>query len=165
MTMWLSVAVTRNRPISGMSLAHSRWNTAITAIAMVGWKPSEEVSLAADVMFAESEYDGCSSSLQSLSFMLDAIYVCDTGDFWHPYLGVGAGAVDVRYNGGNQFPAFTGSEWAFGYQATAGIRLDVDERHAIFVGYRYQTSEDVSIKGVSDIEYQSHNISIGVSFD
>ena len=133
--------------------------------AMVGWNQSKEVSIAADVMFAESEYKGFSSSLQSLSFMLDAMYVCDTGDFWHPYVGAGAGGINLRYNGGNQFPAFTGSEWAFGYQAMAGVSFDVDEKHAIFVGYRYQASNDVTIKNVPDIEYASHNISIGVIFD
>jgi opacity protein-like surface antigen len=133
--------------------------------AMVGWNQSEEISIAADVMFAESEYNGFSSSLQSLSVMLDAIYTCDTGSFWHPYIGVGAGAINLRYEGGNMFPAFTGSEWAFGYQGMTGVSFDIDDKHAIFVGYRYQQSEDVTIKGVSDIEYASHNITIGVLFD
>ena len=133
--------------------------------AMVGWNQSEEVSFAADVMYAESEYAGFSSSLQSLSVMLDAIYLCNTGEFWRPFIGAGAGAVQLRYNGGNQFPAFSGSDWAFGYQAMAGIAFAVDEKHAITIGYRYQSSEDVSIKGVNGIEYASHNITIGVTFD
>ena len=133
--------------------------------AMVGWNQSPEISFAADVMFAESEYKGFSSSLQSLSVMLNAMYICDTGDFWRPYIGAGAGAVNLRYSGGNQFPTRTGSDWALGYQAMAGIAFDVDEKHAITIGYRYQASEDVSIKGINNIEYASHNFSIGILFD
>lgn len=132
--------------------------------AMFGWNQSEEIAFAADVMFAESEYKGFSSSLQSLSIMGDVMYRCDTGDFWHPYIGAGVGAVNLRYNGGNQFPTFSGSDWAFGYQGMAGVTFDVDETHAIFVGYRYQASEDVSIKN-REVEYASHSISIGVVFD
>ena len=132
------------------------------AEAMVGWAQSEEIAFAADVMFTESEYDGSAQSLQSLSVMLDALYVCDTGDFWHPYIGVGAGTVQVtRASSG----PLNGSEWAFGYQGMAGVSFDVDEKHAIYLGYRYQASEDVTINGVPDIEYASHNISIGVTFD
>ena len=127
--------------------------------AMVGWNQSEEVSIAADVMFAESEYDGFSSSLQSLSFMLDVIYACDTGDFWTPYVGAGAGGINLRYEGGNMFPAFSGSDWAFGYQGMAGVSFEIDETHSVFVGYRYQQAEDVTIKG------GSHNITIGVLFN
>ena len=129
---------------------------------MIGWNQSEEVGLGLDVMFAESEYDGTSVSLQSLSLMVNAMYVCDTGDFWRPYLGVGAGGINLRLD---QAGPFTGSDWAFGYQGQAGIAFDVDDNHAIFVGYRYQASGDVTIKGVPDIEYASHNISIGVLFD
>jgi opacity protein-like surface antigen len=132
------------------------------AEAMLGWAQSEEIAFAADVMFAESEYDGSSQSLQSLSVMLDALYVCNTGDFWHPYIGAGVGTVQVSWDGAGPF---NGSEWAFGYQGMAGLSFDVDEKHAIYLGYRYQAAEDVTIKGVPDIEYASHNISIGVTFD
>jgi opacity protein-like surface antigen len=58
----------------------------------------------------------------------------------------------------------SGSEWAFGYQGTAGIAFNVDEKHAITIGYRYQAAEDVTITG-RNVEYASHNISIGVVFD
>jgi opacity protein-like surface antigen len=136
---------------------------------MAGWNQSEDISLAADVMFTQSEYDGFSDDLQSISFMLDAIYTCDTGEFWHPFIGAGAGGVYLRFHnvdldsvllGG----ADTGTDVVFGYQGMAGVSFDVDEKHAIYVGYRYQTSSDASIKG-HDVEYTTHNISVGVLFD
>lgn len=128
----------------------------------LGWKQSDDVSFGLDAMFAESEYDGTSVSLQSLSVMFNAVYTHDTGDFWRPYIGAGAGAVNLRVD--NAGP-FTGSDWAFGYQGSAGVAFSVTENRAIYLGYRYQASEDVSIKGVSDIEYASHNFTIGVLFD
>ncbi len=130
---------------------------------LMGWNQSKEISFAADIGWVESEYTGFGgTSLQALSFMADAMYVCDTGDFWHPYIGAGVGGIELRLD---QAGPFTGSEWAFGYQGMAGISFDVDDKHAIFVGYRYQASEDVSIKGLPDVEYASHNLSIGVVFD
>ncbi len=138
--------------------------------AFVGWRQSEEVSFMADFSFTESEYEGFASSLQSLSVMLNAVYVCDTGDFWRPYIGAGAGAVEVNFDRSATGPFLPGtvgvggSEWAFGYQGTAGIAFNVDETHAITIGYRYQAAEDVTISG-RNIEYASHNISIGVVFD
>jgi opacity protein-like surface antigen len=137
--------------------------------AFVGWKQSEDVSFMADFMFAESEYKGFASSIQSLSVMLDAMYVCDTGDFWRPFIGAGAGAVEVNFDRSATGPFLpgslgSGSEWAFGYQGMAGIAFAVDDTHAITIGYRYQAAEDVTIAG-RNIEYATHNISIGVAFD
>jgi opacity protein-like surface antigen len=110
----------------------------------------------------ESEYDGSNSSLQALGIIGDVIYTCDTGEFWRPYIGVGAGAMNLRLD---QAPPITGSDWGFGYQGMAGIAFDVDDKHAIVLGYRYQMSNDVEIKGVSPVEYASHNFSIGFVFD
>jgi len=149
-------------PDLGVAGVKSDMDYGYHGFAMAGWDQGDGVSFAADVMFAESEYDGSNTSLQSLSVMLDAVYVCDTGDFWHPYVGAGVGGVRLRLD---QAGPFTGSEWAFGYQGMAGVSFDVDDKHAIFVGYRYQRSEDVTIKGLPDVEYASHNISIGVVFD
>jgi opacity protein-like surface antigen len=136
---------------------------------MAGWNQSEQISFAADVMFTQSEYDELPDDLQSISFMLDAMYTMDTGDFWHPYIGAGLGGVYLKFHnvdldfilpGGAQ----SGSDIVFGYQGMAGVSFDVDETHSIFVGYRYQAANDASIKG-HDVEYASHNVSIGVVFD
>lgn len=137
--------------------------------AFVGWSQSEEISFMADFMFTESEYEFSSSSLQSLSVMLNAMYVCNTGDFWRPYLAAGVGGVEVNFDRRGPFlpapsPTGSGSEWAFGYQGMAGIAFDVDETHAITLGYRYQAAEDVTIAG-QNVEYATHNISIGVVFN
>jgi opacity protein-like surface antigen len=140
--------------------------------AFVGWRQSEEISFTADVGFSEREYKGAASSLQALSVMLNANYVCDTGDFWRPFIGAGAGAIEVNFDRSSAGPFLpagvdpggSGSEWAFGYQATAGIAFAVDETHAITLGYRYQAAEDINI-GPRNVEYASHNISIGVLFD
>lgn len=133
-----------------------------------GWSQTEEFAFMADVMFAESEYEGFATSLQSLSVMLNALYVCDTGDFWRPYLSAGVGAVQLDIDRGTAGPflpaSVSGSEWAFGWQGSAGMAFDVDDNHAITIGYRYQSSEDVTIGG-RNVEYASHSISIGVVFD
>jgi opacity protein-like surface antigen len=136
--------------------------------AFVGWNQSEEFAFMADVGFTESEYEGFATSLQSLSVMLDALYVCDTGDFWRPYIAGGVGAVQIDIDRGTAGPflplSVSGSEWAFGYQGMAGIAFDVDESHSITLSYRYQASEDVTIGG-RNVEYASHNITLGVAFD
>lgn len=137
--------------------------------AFVGWSQTEDVSIMADFMFSESEYEDAASSLQSLSVMLNAMYLLDTGDFWRPYIGIGAGAVEVNFDRSSTGPFLpgsigSGSEWAFGYQALAGMSFAVDETHAITLGYRYQMSEDVTITG-RNVEYATHSVSIGVVFN
>lgn len=137
--------------------------------AFAGWAQSEELSIMADFMFSESEYKGSASSLQSLSVMLNAVYVYDTGDFWRPYASGGVGAIEVNFDRSTAGPFLpgsigSGSEWAFGWQGQAGIAFEVDDTHAITLGYRYQSAEDVTITG-RNVEYVSHNISIGVVFD
>lgn len=128
----------------------------------LGWAQSEEISFAAQLSWVESEYEGSNQSLQALGVIGNVIYTCDTGDFWRPYLGGGVGGIELRRD---QAGAQTGSDWAFGYQGMAGIAFNVDDTHAITVGYAYQAANDVEIKGVTPIEYASHNISIGFVFN
>jgi opacity protein-like surface antigen len=102
--------------------------------------------------------------LDALGFMLNALYVCDTGDFWQPYFGGGVGAIQIRLDTKSAFlPLFSvaGSEWAFGYQGVAGINFPIDDTHGIFVGYRYQAAGDVDVEFLPDVEYASHNVMIG----
>lgn len=127
-----------------------------------GWAQSEEISVAAQLSWVESEYDGSNSSLQALGVFGNAIYTCNTGDFWRPYIGAGVGGIELRLD---QAGPLTGSQWVFAYQGMAGIALDVDDKHAIVLGYTYQTSNDAEIKGVSPVEYTSHNFSLSVLFD
>lgn len=138
--------------------------------AFVGWRQSEEVSFTAELGFTESEYEGFASSQQALSVMLNAIYVCDMDMFFRPYLGAGAGVIEVNFDRSSTGPFLPatvgvgGSEWAFGYQGTVGLAFNVDEKNAITIGYRYQAAEDVTISA-RNVEYASHNITIGFVFD
>ena len=125
-----------------------------------GWNFGPNITAGADFFFTSSDYKGFSTSLESFSAMVDGRYSFDMGDC-KPYLGAGIGAVQVHYsNAGNA----SGSEWAFGYQLEAGTLIATGEKWDVIVGYRFQSAEDVTIGANPGIEYQSHNVSVGLNF-
>jgi len=122
--------------------------------------------------FARMGYGGCATicndtdfetHLSGLSAMVNVIYNFDMGWGVDPYIGVGAGATRIHYDGGEQFPIFTGSDWNFGYQVMAGGMMDITEHVGLFMEYRFHdVTKDATIVGVPNIEYRSHNVSLGV---
>ena len=114
-----------------------------------------------DIYSTSRGYEGYSTSLDSLSVMVNGLYDFDMGDSpITPYVGLGIGQVKVEYDGANQFPAFSDEEWVFGWQAMAGGRWQANEQFSLFAEWRYQSAEDADLAGLP-VEYGSHNLLLG----
>jgi len=123
------------------------------------------LALQGDVFYTHSRYSCCTSSLSSLSVMGDLVYNFELpGVPLTPYVGAGIGAADTRYSD-PAAPAFSGSQWAFAWQAIAGARWQVAPTFSIYGEYRYQGASNVTIKGEPDIGNQSNSLTFGVRFD
>ncbi|MFP3942710.1 MAG: outer membrane protein [Alphaproteobacteria bacterium] len=135
------------------------WN----AGGALGAHLNEHWDLEVDVFYSELGYEGFETSISGLSVMLDLLYNFNTGWVVDPYVGAGFGVTRVRYDGANQFPTFTGQEWAFGYQFMGGLMYEVTPIVDLFAEYRFHDiGGDVEIKGVPNIDYETHNISAGI---
>jgi opacity protein-like surface antigen len=118
-----------------------------------------------DVYATDRGYDGFATDLRSVSVMANALY--DFPARLGPvgfYAGAGLGMINVEYDGGTSFPAFSDDEWVFGWQAMAGARSDLGPGGwSIFGEWRYQDAEDADLAGF-DVEYSSHTIAAGVRY-
>mgnify|MGYP002626041197 CR=1 FL=1 len=118
-----------------------------------------------DIYRTERGYDGFSTDLISLSVMANLIY--DLPVHLGPvgfYAGAGLGTINVEYDGGASFPAFSDDEWVFGWQALAGARTDFgDSGWSAFGEWRYQDAEDATLAGL-EVEYSSHTLLGGVRY-
>jgi OOP family OmpA-OmpF porin len=117
-----------------------------------------------DVLYTSSQYSGFASHMSSTSVMGDIVYNWKNSSAWTPYIGAGLGAVDVDYRS-TQFPTFQGDAWAFGYQGFVGLDVSVAHDVSLFGEYRYQGASKVTVKGTSDIGYESNNLTFGVKVD
>jgi opacity protein-like surface antigen len=120
-----------------------------------GWNVGNSFTVGLDFFFTASDYVGYDTSLESFSTMVAGTYMFDMGGA-RPYITAGLGGVQVNYEGD--------ADWQFGYQAGAGVLIPVEDKIDLILGYRYQSANDATIGGTSNIEYQSHNLSIGFNF-
>jgi opacity protein-like surface antigen len=130
-----------------------------------GWELSTvadgNFSVGLDLFYTSQDYTGYLSSLESFSVMANATYICDYFTSVRPFVGLGVGMINVSYDGDTQFPAFSGSDMAFGFQGQLGFHIPIDPNLDLTVGYRYQSAGDATIQGI-DVEYRSHNASVGI---
>jgi len=112
-----------------------------------------------DVFYNDRAAACCSDDkINALSFMVDAVYGFNPDGFVNPYLGVGLGTVRVEGVDGSN----SESDWKFGYQAMAGVMLNVSETVGVFAEYRFHDAVgDAEVLGV-DLGYNSHNASAGL---
>ena len=56
-----------------------------------------------------------------------------------PYIGIGAGAVNlaVTLAEGEADPTFEGNGWGFGYQANVGVAYEIIDAVALTLGYKF----------------------------
>lgn len=118
-----------------------------------------------DLYRTDRGYDGFTSDLRSLSVMANAVYDFPAGfGPFNFYVGAGAGMINVEYDGGATFAAFSDDEWVFGWQALAGARVDtVASGWSVFGEWRYQEASDAELAGL-DVEYASHSVLGGVRY-
>ncbi len=125
--------------------------------ASLGWWVSSDISIEAEGMYTSTQYDCCSTSLETFSVMANGVYHFDVGSAWKPYIGVGIGTIQSNYNG-------VLNAWVFGYQGFAGFAIPINPTLDFFAEYKYQGSSDASDLGTT-WGYSSHNLDIGLRFD
>ena len=144
----------------------------------LGWNLSPQFALEADFFFTSSDYDlaaPADGSLESFSFMANAVWNIDMGSGCRPYIGAGVGGVQLRFTDGvTSFgDPYTGdADIVFGYQGFAGVAVNVDNNIDFIAEYRYQGADDANgtftVLGVPtpvDFEYSSHNLTAGFRFN
>lgn len=110
----------------------------------------------------DGETGGANVETQAWNAMANVLYDFDTGIPLRPYLGVGAGAVNVDLDVDG-----VGSDdnWAFGYQGIAGAEYALNDTVALFADYRYLATEGLDANpGAGSLrdEYRSHTALAGV---
>lgn len=77
---------------------------------------------------------------------------------WHPFVGAGIGMarVTARWteNGNN---IVDDADWAFAYQAFAGVGYDLGNAWQLKAQYRYFTTEDVDFVSSSNSKFSAEN--------
>jgi outer membrane protein OmpA-like peptidoglycan-associated protein len=113
---------------------------------------------------------GDSGDQTAWTAMVNALYDFQTDGWVHPYLGVGVGGADVKFQGIGPIGGtnFDDSQWVFAYQGIAGIGITLDRPVEAFIEYRYlgTTGLDLSTATAggnikSDSNYQNHAFMIG----
>jgi OmpA-OmpF porin, OOP family len=125
----------------------------------VGTHITPNLAAELDIFYNDRGLECCSDdSLNTLSFMANAIYGFNPDGFMNPYLGAGIGTVRVEgVDGGG-----SDSDWKFGYQVMAGVLLNVNKAFGVFAEYRFHDAVgDAELFG-SDVSYHSHNMSGGI---
>jgi len=122
------------------------------------------IDLELDVMTTSRGYDGFGSSLDSLSVLVNGVFdIPLTLGPISPYAGLGLGMIEVEYDGGSAFPAFSDSEWVLGGQVFAGARANIANNFSLFGEWRYQAAEDADLAS-TDVEYASHSLLFGARY-
>lgn len=129
---------------------------------VLGWTLDKNLAVGVDLMYTEQGYSGYSSKLESMSVMADLFYSFDIDSKWRPFVGAGIGGVQVTYD--NSGSPFAGSDFVFGWEATAGVTIPIADKTDISLAYKYQGSSDAEIEGRS-VEYKSNTISAGLVFN
>jgi opacity protein-like surface antigen len=144
-----------------------------------GWNLSPAFALEADFLFTSSDYDlapPADGGLDTFSFMANAVWNIDAGGGFRPYLGAGAGGIQLNFTDGvssGGAPYIGDSDIVFGWQGFAGFAVNVDNNIDFIAEYRYQGAEDgegavTNLLGVSSplvFEYSSHNVMAGFRFN
>jgi OOP family OmpA-OmpF porin len=141
------------------------FNSGFNAGARLGyawgpWRFEEEYSYRYNSV-ASGSFANATGTSHSNALMTNVIYDFTLGWPITPHIGAGIGAVNVyRSVGGNATvttpsgatvtftsPAFSGSQWSFGYQAIAGIRYLINPALALDIDYRWFGTPSQTIRG------------------
>lgn len=90
-----------------------------------------------------------SDTVDSIAYMANAYYDIETNSNITPYVGAGAGVVDID-----------GEDTVFAYQAMAGAAVGLNENSELYGGYRYFGSEGLDVGGAT-LDYASHSAEVG----
>lgn len=92
---------------------------------------------------------------KSTSLLVNGYYDISAFSGLTPYIGAGIG---FAYQ-----DVVSDDDWVFAYQGTAGIAMAVSPAMDLDFAYRYFATNDAQFDGV-EIDYESHNATVGVRF-
>ena len=111
-------------------------------------------------------------NLTVMSMMANGFFDLDTGTPFVPFIGIGAGAVNlaVKLAEGDADPTFEGSGWGFGYQANIGVAYEIIDAVALTLGYKFFGTLQTQVTDPDDEEryvkptVMAHRAELGVRF-
>lgn len=125
----------------------------------IGYALPQGVSVEGEVTYNSRDFETVSASVDALAVMANVLMDFTVEGRTGGYIGGGIGAVSVEVGtGGGSI-----NEWAFGYQAMAGLTRQASENAVVFLEYRYQGANEVK-NASTRANYDSHTIGVGVRF-
>ena len=117
---------------------------------------------------------GPTGDSESRALMVNAYYDFNQEGTVQPYIGAGLGLVDVELDGFGVTPVpdvLSDDDSGFGYQLMLGLGFEVSESWTLFIDYRYQSADDLSVTvspaaGAvsSDIDWTTQDVALGVRY-
>ena len=121
----------------------------------------------AELGYQQADIDNptASGDLSSLNLMVNGLVDLPKFAMFTPYIGAGLGAARVTADYTDTAPAVTvdDSDWAFAWQALAGLDWNLTDRAALNVGYKYFDAGDASPGGIK-VDDRSHSVNVGLRF-
>lgn len=140
-------------------------------LGQAGYRFDSGLSLEGELGWRGNDVDSVSGlsaggDVNTWSLMANAIYDFNRAGPFHPFLGAGIGAAhhdsDATVGG---VSAYSGDEWAFAYQAFAGVGYDLNDTWSLKAQYRYFGTADYDVTTPAgtglEAEYDSHAVLIG----
>ncbi len=113
-------------------------------------------------------------NLTVMSMLANGFFDLDTGTPFVPFIGIGAGAVNlaVKLDDGNDDtdPSFEGSGWGFAYQANLGVAYEIIDAVALTLGYKFFGTLETQVTDPDDEDryvkptLMAHRAELGVRF-
>ena len=134
----------------------------------IGWRQNE-ISKFSDSL-GEHPVDG---NISALSVMGNVYYDFVNDSKWTPYVGVGIGGVNVKFDNLKQSgqPVTDDSDFVFAYQGIGGVSYAVNEQLSLKADYRYLRTENANLViaptyggSTGNGRYESHSVLVGFTF-
>ena len=128
-----------------------------------------------DIGYIDGAQQGVKSNVQTLDFMMSALYDIPLGTQIQPYIGAGAGLIyadteSEHLAGATMTDIGNETTTNFAWQLQGGIKYPLDETMKLRVDYRYIDMGEVSTPTAPngsqfDADLYSHDVRMGVTWD
>jgi lipid A oxidase len=129
----------------------------------IGTSLNDSFDVEFEAFYTETSYAGYDDEFTSLSLMTNAYYNFPIYKGLLGYVGGGLGAMQVSY----EYESTASDDaWVFAYQLIAGVRYPINDKLTAFTEYRLSNAaKDATLFGDEKVQYESHNISIGLRYN